>query len=85
MSITCPRTICARGICRAGPLPNCTDTWSASFASSSCANARSQKSNDALSFDTSMSFGHFAFAESGVAVSCGGTVAFMSPKALQKR
>ena len=41
--------------------------------------------NDSLSFATSLSFGHVALTESGVAVSSSGRVAFISPNASQKK
>src|SRR5215207_2716536 len=65
--------------------PNDTVTWSASFASSSCPIASSQDLNDALSFATGVSLGHFALRESAVVVSAADRVAFIAPKLLQKR
>ena len=74
----------ARLTLRVLPL-NVSETWSPSFVSSSWAKASSQKVSDALSFATSESLGHFALTESAVAESLAEIVAFIAPKALQKR
>jgi hypothetical protein len=65
--------------------PKVRVTSSASFTSSSCANASSQNLNDTLSFVTSSAFGHVAFTESAVVVSFASTDAFIVPNALQNR
>ena len=65
--------------------PNVIVIWSANFASSSWANASSQNLSDALSFVTSVSFGHCALTESAVVVSFADCVPFIEPKLLQKK
>ena len=70
---------------RAWPRPNVIETCSASFASSSWAIASSQYLSDSLSFETSLSLGHFALTLSAVVVSSADSVGCSGPNLVQKR
>ena len=59
---------------------NCSCSFLSSIASRACA----QYANDALSFVTNSSFGHFALTVSGVDVSFASRVAFAPPRFSQK-